>query len=60
MRSDLTAMDWIIAVAPLVVLGGLILFLITRTVEFWRSHTKLLTRQTEALERIASVLEKRG
>lgn len=58
MNSDLTLIDWIIAVAPLVVLGGLILFLIMRTIKFWAGYTDLLKRQTAALERIAGALEK--
>ena len=60
MNPDLTITDWIIAIAPLVVLGGLIWFLIIRTIKFWAAHTELLKRQTVALERIAGALEKRA
>jgi hypothetical protein len=59
MNPDLTAFDWFIAIAPLVVLGGLIWLLISRTAKFWADHTALQKRQTVALERIADAVEKR-
>jgi hypothetical protein len=58
-NPDLTLSDWIIAIAPLIVLGGLIWFLIARTMKFWAGYTDLQKRQTTALERIADALEKR-
>jgi cytochrome c-type biogenesis protein CcmH/NrfF len=59
MNPDLTLTDWVLALAPLVVLGGLIVVLIWRTMRYWRGHTELQKRQTAALERIADALEKR-
>jgi hypothetical protein len=59
LNSDLTVTDWIIAIAPLILLGGLLWFFIARTIRFWAGYTDLLKRQTAALERIAIALEKR-
>jgi hypothetical protein len=57
--ANLTVFDWIIAVAPLAVLGGMIWFLIVQVMKFWAGYTEMQKRQTMALERIATALEKR-
>jgi membrane protein implicated in regulation of membrane protease activity len=59
MNPDLTLMDWFLALAPLVVLGGLLWFLIQRALKFWERYSDMLNRQNTALERIAVALEKR-
>jgi hypothetical protein len=60
MNSDLTLMDWFVAIAPLAILVAVFWFFIQRALKFWQSFTDLQRRQTEALERVAASLEKRG
>jgi len=59
MNSDLTLLDWIVAVTPLVIVLLLGWFFVRRIGTFYRNYTDMMRRQAEALERIATSLEKR-
>lgn len=60
MNSDLTLMDWFVAIAPLAIVLVAGWFFVRRIGTFYKSYTDLMKRQADALDRIASALEKRG
>lgn len=59
MQGGPTLADIIIGLLPIVVLFGLIGLLIQRLSAFMKHQKEIFTRQTAALERIASALEKK-
>jgi hypothetical protein len=57
--GDLDLGRLVIALLPMVVLLLVLGFFIARALRFWRSYSSQMLRQVEALERIATALEKR-
>ncbi|MDZ4692346.1 hypothetical protein [Terricaulis sp.] len=60
MNVDLTLLDWIVAITPLVIVLLVGWFFVRRIGTFYQNYTDMMRRQAEALERIAVSLEKRA